>query len=126
MYIKQNMNPKNKKVADCVVRAICKALGKTWEEVYRDLCEIGFKLKAMPNDKAAYQKYLTQNNFVRIPVVVSKGSTRPKVAEFAKEQPAGTYLLEIAHHIVVVIDGSYFDTWDCGAKSLYGYWKKIN
>ena len=35
-----NANPKEKFTGDCVVRAICTALGKPYEEVYRELLEL--------------------------------------------------------------------------------------
>ena len=38
MFIEYNVNPADKKVGDCVIRALTKALGMTWEEVYLALC----------------------------------------------------------------------------------------
>ena len=32
------------------------------------------------------------------------------------------YLLNLANHCVIVENWQYFDTTDCGGKSLYGYW----
>lgn len=43
MYIEYNVNPADKKVGDCVIRALTKALGMTWEEVYLALCLQGYK-----------------------------------------------------------------------------------
>lgn len=42
MYEYYNPNPKNKQTGDCVVRALCKALDKSWDEVYILLCVQGF------------------------------------------------------------------------------------
>ena len=36
-YINYNPNPKRKLVGDCVIRAISKATGNDWEDVYLDL-----------------------------------------------------------------------------------------
>lgn len=52
-----------------------------------------------------------------------KGSKRPTVAGFAKENK-GTYILKVANHVVALVDGIYYDTWDSGYKSLYGYYEK--
>lgn len=43
-----NPNPMKHEVGDCSVRACCVATGKSWDEVYRALCDIGFELKRMP------------------------------------------------------------------------------
>ena len=37
-----NPNPMKHEVGDCTVRACCVATGKSWDEVYRALCDIGF------------------------------------------------------------------------------------
>jgi len=33
-FINYNANPVNNRVGDCVIRAISKATGNTWEEIY--------------------------------------------------------------------------------------------
>ena len=54
-----------------------------------------------------------------------RGTKRPTVDSFAKNHPKGTYILNVANHEVAVVDGKYYDTWDSGYKSLYGYYEKI-
>ena len=51
--------------------------------------------------------------------------TRPTVDEFAKDHPNGTYICKVAHHVVAVVDGEYYDTWDSGWRSMYGYYEKM-
>ena len=53
-----------------------------------------------------------------------KGMKRPTVAEFAKNHKQGTYICVVANHYVTACDGLYYDVWDSGKKSLYGYWTK--
>lgn len=57
-FVKFNQNPKQKRTTDCVIRAISFALGKTWEEVYRDLAEQGIKNGLMLNDRNNWKLYL--------------------------------------------------------------------
>ena len=54
-----------------------------------------------------------------------KGTKRPTVDSFAKEHKKGTYIASVAHHVVAIVDGKYYDTWDSGYKSLYGYYELI-
>lgn len=57
-------------------------------------------------------------------LVIKKGNKRPTVAGFATEHKKGAYILKVANHVVAVVDGIYYDTWDSGYKSLYGYYEK--
>lgn len=38
-YIYKNVNPKNKKVDDCVIRAVTLATGQDYKKVFFDLCK---------------------------------------------------------------------------------------
>lgn len=116
-----NPNPAKHEVGDCTVRACCVVTGKSWDEVYRALCDIGFELKRMPNDRECVRAYLSTFGFVRTGISSKKGSKRPTVASFAASHKTGTYVLEIAHHLVGLKDGKYYDLWDAADKSLYGY-----
>lgn len=122
-HIFRNPNPtKSVNCGDCVVRAISIALDLSWDVVYNDLCQLGSQLKRMPNDRQNYRTYLTNCGMVRTGISNKKGSKRPTVDSFAASHKKGIYILEVAHHIVTVRDGHYYDTWDCGDKCLYGYW----
>lgn len=62
-----NANPKNKLSAgDCVVRAISFASELDWDTVYTGLCEIGMKMKMMPNDRKVFDKYLDEIGFIKM------------------------------------------------------------
>ena len=120
-----NPNPLKKEIGDCVVRALCALEVAGWDEVYKELCDIGFEMKAMPNDKEVYSAYLTNHGYIRHKVSNKKGSKRPTVNEMAKRSKTeGTFFCEVANHTVTVKDGYILDLWDSGEKSLYGYWTK--
>lgn len=121
-----NPNPLKKETGDCVVRSICKATGYEWDDVYKGLFEIAFELKVMPNDDEAWKAYLIKEGFIYHPIKVTKGSKRPTVASFTKDNKAGTYVLRVANHMVTCQDGFYYDLWDSGTCSMYGYWEKPN
>ena len=122
--IYRNPNPSKQICGDCVVRALSIALEEEWTLIYDDLCELGRHIYRMPNDKDCFKTYLTRRGFKRIGVSNKKGTKRPTVQSFAEAHKEGTYVLEVARHVVTVKDGHYYDIWDCGSKSLYGYWAK--
>ena len=110
-----------KRAADCTVRALMKLLGVTWEEAYDELCKQGRRLKRMTNETECVYAALAGYGYVKRSISVEKGSKRPTVQSFAAAHPKGYYLLNVANHVVAVVDGHYYDSWDCGDKCLYGY-----
>jgi len=44
---------------------------------------------------------------------------------FAEEHPEGTYILSMpGRHVVTVVDGAYYDSWDSGEECPVYYWTK--
>lgn len=123
-YYQPNKKDIKDDYGDCVIRALTKALSKDWLSVFDALIPIAREFRCMPNSKPCYEKYLLDNGFTYHGISNKKGSKRPTVSGFAKNHKSGTYVLRVAQHIVTVVDGIYYDTWDSGEKSLYGYWYK--
>jgi len=125
-YIKEDLNPKGNYTSDYVIRAIAKATGKSWEEVFKGLYEIAYRKRSMLTDKDVWEEYLKELGFVyrKLPKIVTGGS-RPKVSSFAESLGKGTYILVIANQLTTVIDTFYSEIWECGEKAVYGYWEKV-
>jgi len=128
-FEKINVNPKGMKAGDCVVRAIAKATNKTWDEVYLDLVAIGFKKKAMPNDKRVYAAYLEQLGFEKHKMPrTESGRSYPMTEYFAildiRDQLKGVYIVSIRSHLACVVDGVLYDIFDCRLAKLLNYWTK--
>jgi len=121
-FVNFNANPKNKLGCDCVVRAISTAMKKDWITVYRELCDLGAELYDMPFNKDVFGEYLKRKGWMWHPCKSENGK-RPKVCNFDK---ANSAILRVANHLVYVSNHEYYDTWDCGNKSVYGYWTKLN
>lgn len=115
----------NKLVGDCVVRAIAKLMNRDWESVYMDICFNGLRLYDMPSANHVWEDYLSRNGFKRylLPDTCPHCYT---VSDFCIDFPEGEYLLAIGNHVVTVIDGNYYDTWDSGGEIPVYYWRKEN
>ena len=123
-YYQPNSKDIKDEYGDCVIRCFTKVLNKTWVEVYDELIPYGREMQCMPNCRPCYEKYLADKGFTYEGISNKKGTNRPTIDSFAKEHKEGVYVLRVAHHLVAVVDGNYYDTWDSGHKSLYGFWYK--
>lgn len=123
MYCFYNANPSAARVGDCTVRAISKATGQSWEETFLGLCLKGLLLHDMPSANHVWGSYLEDLGFKRriIPDTCPRCYT---VRQFAAENPEGAFVLAISGHVVAVINGNYFDTWDSGDEVPLYYWEK--
>ena len=123
-YYQPNKKDIKDEYGDCVIRALTKALNMEWLEVFDDIHPISRELQIPFNCKPCYEVYLESKGFVYHGISNAKGSKRPTVQKFANSHKEGTYVLRVANHIVTVSEGYFWDTWDSGDKSLYGYWQK--
>lgn len=120
-----NVNPYRILVPDCTIRAITVLTGKTWEEVYDGVCAEGKLMHNMPSSNAVWSSYLSKLGYVRTPMP----NTCPDcytVDDFCHEHQTGKYLLALFEHVVAVVDGYYYDTWDSGRKVVLYYWKGVD
>lgn len=124
-FIFYNPNPENKRVGDCAVRAVSKATGETWVDTFIKLCSEGLMYRDMPSANYVWGMYLQSKGF-REHMIASVCPHCVTVAQFAKDHKKGTYVLACQNHVVAVVDGDYFDTWDSGGEIvLYFYQKEI-
>lgn len=123
-YAYYNENPLGKSTGDCVIRAISKALGKTWDEVYVGLCLEGFLNGDWGNSDDAWGKYLHRNGFRRH-FIPDDGLGVYTVSDFAKENPRGTFIVSMpGKHVLCVKDGTLYDSWDSSRETPSYFWKK--
>lgn len=121
-WIEYNSNPNNRRVGDCTIRAISAATGLSWEAVYAGVAIMGFVLRDMPSADHVWGQYLRRQGFQRSAVPCAEEPCT--VAQFCRDHPSGVYLLAMNSHVVCVIDGNYYDTWDCGGEYPVYFWVK--
>ena len=119
MFSFYNPNPTGKNVGDCAVRALSKALGQDWLVTYLGICIQGALAGDMPSANAVWGAYLARNGFVRR--LAPDGVT---VGEFARAHPAGVYVLALSGHVVCIMDGTLYDTWDSSREVVLYSWRK--
>lgn len=122
-FIYYNPNPNNRFVGDCTIRAICKLTDKDWDSVYVGTTLEGFLKKDMPSGNSTWGSYLNRLGYVRrgLPDTCPFCYT---VKDFCRDNPKGRFLLALDQHVVTVVNGDYYDTWDSGNEIPFYYWMK--
>lgn len=123
MFIRTNPNPANNLVGDCVIRAISILTNKDWEYIYDELAEQGREMYDMPSSNAVWGEYLIEQGFKRS-VIPNTCPICYSVRQFCKDKPYGKYLLATGSHVIAVINGDYYDTWDSGDEMPIYYFTK--
>lgn len=123
MYRNYNANPGSIRVGDCTVRAISKATGKSWTDVYMGICLQGLLSFDMPSSNAVWGKYLKSIGYKRhmLPDTCPDCYT---VEKFCRDHKNGSYIVATGSHAVACIGGDYFDTWNSGNELAIFYFTK--
>ena len=121
-YVFYNPNHGNR-VGDCTVRAVSKALDTNWENAYIGLAAEGIQLHDMPSSNTVWGLYLLKNGF-RQKMVDSICPDCISVSDFAEEHPEGTFVLATPNHVVTIVNGDWFDSWDSSDETVLYYFEK--
>lgn len=126
-YYQPNEKDAQDRYGDCTIRALSKAFDCTWLEAFRKeipFCEQYQTSNIFDVPVKTRNEIFDQLGFDYTGISNGAGADRPTVKEFAKSHRHGTYIANVAKHVVCIKDGKYYDTWDSGDKSLYGYFTK--
>lgn len=123
MWVEYNPNPIEKRVGDCVVRAISEVLEQDWEKTFLDLCVQGLMMCDMPSSNSVWAAYLRHKGFKKriIPDTCPECYT---IKDFCEEHPQGKFVLGTGKHAVAVVDGHYYDAWQSGNETPIYYFEK--
>lgn len=112
-YKYYNPNPTGNDTGDCVIRAISKVMNQSWDETYWDLCDQGFLMGDWGDSNRVWDTYLRDNGFVRR-VISNTCPNCYTVKEFCHDNPYGVFILATGNHVVAIVNGNYYDSWDSG------------
>lgn len=121
MYVYYNPNPTGRKVGDCSVRAVAKALDIDWEKAYALIAVNGYSMGDMPSSDSVWGSVLRQNGFYRDTVPNSCPNCYT-AGDFCKEHPRGVFVLGFGGHVSTVVDGDVYDSWDSTNEIPVYYW----
>ena len=116
-----NPNPVGKKVGDCAIRAVSKALCVDWQTAYAMVTSNGFVMGDMPSSDAVWGATLRQSGF-RKAVIPDTCPDCYTAGDFANDHPYGVYVLGFGGHVATIVDGQLYDTWDSSNEIPVYFW----
>ena len=123
LWVEYNPNPAQPRAGDCAVRAIAKALDTDWESAYAKIAVNGFLMGDVISSNAVWGSVLRQNGFRR-EIVPNTCPDCYTLAEFARDNPKGTFVVALPSHVTTVVDGIIYDSWDSSGLTPLYYWRK--
>lgn len=124
MFKYYNPHPQKKIVGDCAIRALSKALNKTWDEIYIDLAVEGFCMCDLPNADVVWGNYLVRHGFTRY-LIPDDSFGAYTIGDFANDHPTGVYVVSVpGQHVVTIVDSVVYDSWDCQNEIPSYFYKK--
>lgn len=96
--------------SDCTVRALALAVRIPYDEAYAVLAQAGRK----SSERFRFKDWVTDaevngKRFIRTTFPSVTGKRRMNPGTFCSSHPAGTYVIQTAKHVAVVIDGVLYD-----------------
>ena len=136
-----NANPKGKITTDCAIRALSTALGQSYEQTLMEMAELSAKTGYMLDVKKGIERYLKSKGWVKCKQPKKSDGTKYTGKEFCDILTHPIYSEELnltdksfemnrvianigAHHIVAIMSGQIWDTWNSGDSSIGIVWVK--
>ena len=123
MWIEYQPNPVARRVGDCAIRAVAKALNVSWEDAFVMIVVNAFTMADVSSSNTVWGSVLRQHGFYR-DIIPNDCSDCYTAEDFCREHPSGTYVLGFDNHTAAVIDGNIYDAWDSSQECPHYYWYK--
>lgn len=122
-----NANPKNRITTDCVIRAISTATDIPYNQVVMGLAEMQCQTGYDEADVTLIDKYLSSKGWTKHKQPRKEDNTKYTGKDFCLRM-ANKHVRYVAniggHHIVAIVNGKVYDTWDSTDGCIGNYWEK--
>ena len=122
-FIQINENPQGLHVGDCVIRAIALITRKDWYDIYIDLSVKGIEMADTLESNRVCMEYLKGEGFKVTPIIGNCPNCYT-VSDFCTDNPIGEFLLGTGNHLIAVINGNFYDTWNSARETPIFYFYK--
>jgi hypothetical protein len=118
-----NPNPAGRRVGDCAVRAVAKALNIDWETSYSLIVKNGFYMCDMPSSDSVWGAVLRQHGFNKH-IVPNMCPDCYTAMDFVDDHNKGIYVIGFGGHVATAINGVLYDSWNSSNEIPIYYWTK--
>lgn len=118
-----NPNPVAAREEDCAIRAVCAALGISWDRAFDMIADNAKQMGAMMHNNAAWGSVLRQHGFTKR-IIPNSCPNCYTAADFCHDHPRGVYVLGFDRHTATVRDGVLMDTFDSLDEIPIFYWTR--
>lgn len=111
-------------VGDCVIRAVSKIVNNDdWYKTYSEIVLEGYYLCDMPSSNYVWGSYLRSKGFVRhnLPNTCPDCYT---LHNFCNDYPTGEYIVATGTHVIAVVNGVAYDSWNSLDEIVIFYWQR--
>lgn len=120
-----NANPKKNETGDCVIRAFAIAFDKTWYQVFDELTALARQEATIMDADDCWKPYLAKQKVEPVQTIRKGKHLWKDGTAFVKAHNEGRYILQMANHLSVSVDGVIYDIWDCSDKFVYKAWRVL-
>lgn len=121
MWIEYNPNPVGRRVEDCSIRAVAKALNIDWETAFALVSNAAYNMGDMPHSNSVWGAVLRQNGFYKN-IIPDNLPDDYNASDFARDNPKGTFVIGFGNHVTTLVDGNLYDAWDSSKEIPQYYW----
>lgn len=108
---------------DCSIRALANAVSCDWLTAFDYLNTRARRDYKICNDSAAFREWVVESGAVWVPCKPVKGKSRMTVKEFAKANPVGRFIIQVANHFTACVDGVILDAFNPSDYCVVGYYE---
>lgn len=95
----------------------------SWDEAYANLAIYGLLQKNMPSANSTWGAFLRSKGLKRRAIPDDKPDDYT-VEDFCREHPEGMYIVATEGHVLTVVDGDWWDSWDSSQEFPIFYYEQ--
>ena len=110
-WIEYNPNPVGRRVGDCAIRAVAKALDVDWETAFATVALNAFLMGDMPSSNSVISATLRKNGY-RGEAIPASCPSCYTAEDFLEDNPEGVFILFFSGHVATAEDGNLYDAFN--------------
>ena len=118
-----NNNPTGNRTTDCAVRAIAAAFNVTWDDAFDALARNAKRVGDMMHSDRVWGDLLRQYGFTK-EIVPDSCPDCYTLRDFSKDHPKGVFVVKTPEHVVSVVDGDIYDSFDSSGETPIFFWRR--